>query len=299
MYGPRSSLALLTSLVVLASCGEIPGPPVPSDVAYSIVVLPDTQYYSSSWPEVFDAQTRWIVEHREAQHIAFVLHTGDIVDHDDPMQWDVASMAMHRLDGEVPYVVTAGNHDYTHIADRMGMGNVYFPPSDFEGQPWFGGTFEPGHIENSFSLFDVPGGRWLVIALEFGPRDEALAWAGDVLRAHADTPAIVITHAYLYRDGTRYDHVGSPGQQYNPHDYVMMDSPTSTINDGEEMWTKLIRAEPQCPLRLLGPRRERGGDPAGDGRPPRLHPRGRFRRPSGVGELPDLHLRALRRGPRR
>ena len=91
----------------------------------------------------------------------------------------------------------------------------------FEQYPWFKGTFEPGHIENSYQLFDVPngGGRWLVIALEFGPRDEVLAWADGIAKQYADTPAMVVTHAYLYDDDTRYDHVARPHQAWNPHGY--------------------------------------------------------------------------------
>jgi len=219
--------------------GGADGPPA---TAYTIAVLPDTQYYSSSWPEIFMAQTRWLVEKRAEQQIAFVLHTGDLVDEDLPAQWSVASQAMHALDGQVPYAITAGNHDYaaTGLADRTGMASAYFPPLQMAANPWFQGTFEPEHIENSFSLFDVPDGRWLVLALEFGPRDEVLAWANQILAAFHDTRAIVITHAYLYRDGTRYDHVGAPQQRFNPHEYVMMDQPGTTINDGAEMWTKLI-----------------------------------------------------------
>src|SRR5205823_2747510 len=90
---------------------------------YSIVVLPDTQYYSSSWPDVFAAQTKWLVDNRDAERIAFALHTGDIVDSDAPDQWDVASRSLHVLDGVLPYVIAAGNHDYANLADRMGMGN--------------------------------------------------------------------------------------------------------------------------------------------------------------------------------
>src|SRR4029079_9473708 len=91
--------------------------------AYTVAVLPDTQYYSSSWPEICLAQTRWLVEKRAERQIAFVLHTGDLVDEDLPGQWSVASQAMHALDGQVPYAITAGNHDYdaTGLADRTGM----------------------------------------------------------------------------------------------------------------------------------------------------------------------------------
>jgi hypothetical protein len=144
----------------------------------------------------------------------------------------------------------------------MGLINTYFPPSHFEQFPWFGGTFEPGHIENSFSLFAMGSGRWIVIALEFGPRNEVLAWADAVLKIFRDTPAIVITHAYLYRDGTRYDSVGSPNQQGNPHGYIMMGQPGSSVNDGEEMWRKLI--EPNHNVKIV----LSGHDVSGHGLPP-------------------------------
>lgn len=233
--------------------------------AYTVVVLPDTQYYSSSWPDIFMAQTRWIAENQTARQIAFVLHTGDLVDDDVPEQWAVAAQAMHALDGVVPYVVTAGNHDYfmNRVADRVGMGSTYFPPAQFASYPWFQGTFEADHIENSFSLVDVPGGRWLILALEFGPRDEVVAWANQILAAHVDTPAILITHAYLYRDGTRYDHISAPAQQFNPHAYVMMGQPGSSINDGAELWTKLVEPNSNVKLVLSGHDVNGGGIPPG------------------------------------
>jgi len=210
---------------------------IPPD--YSIVVLPDTQYYAAAFPDIFMKQASWIVENRDAQQIKFVLHTGDIVDYgDSPAQWTVASNSLHILDGVVPYVIAAGNHDYG-VMERMGMVNVYFPPSAFEAYSWFGDTFEPGHIENNFSLIPVGGTRWLVVSLEFGPRDEALAWAGAVLQSLHDYPAIIITHAYLYRDSSRYDQRG-PFQYFNPHSYFPMEDPRSSINDGAEIWQKLI-----------------------------------------------------------
>ena len=226
--------------------------PHPELENYAIVVMPDTQYYSSSWPDIFAAQTRWIVEKRDEQRIAFVLQTGDVVDTDLPAQWEVAARSLHVLDGQVPYVIAAGNHDYANLADRMGMGNTYFPPSMFMPFSWFGGTFEPGHIENSFSLIPAGAGTWLVLSLEFGPRDEVLAWADTILKRFPDRPAIVITHAYLHHGGSRYDHRGPMHQNYNPHDYVMMGQPGTSINDGQEMWTKLILPNSNVKLVLSG-----------------------------------------------
>jgi len=121
----------------------------------------------------------------------------------------------------------------------MGMANAYFPPAMFAANSWFGGTFEPGHIENSFSLFTTGATRWIVIALEFGPRDEVLAWADSILKIFRDRSAILITHAFLYHDSSRYDQSG-PSQNFNPHVYVMTGQGRTSINDGQEMWQKLI-----------------------------------------------------------
>ena len=81
---------------------------------YTVVVLPDTQIYAANPPltQYFDAQMAWIVAEHAAGNIAFVLHEGDIVDDDVPAQWMRASNSLHMLDGVVPYVLSAGNHDY-------------------------------------------------------------------------------------------------------------------------------------------------------------------------------------------
>ena len=134
---------------------------------YSIVVLPDTQYYSSNYPDFFDAQTAWIVSEHAAGNVAFVLHEGDIVDDDVATQWSRAYNSLHMLDGVVPYVLSAGNHDYCcggWPGDRtMTMINAYFPVATFASRPSFKGTFETDRIENSFHLLDVPaaaGSGW-------------------------------------------------------------------------------------------------------------------------------------------
>lgn len=292
-----SAAALAWALLLVAACDLPPNDRAPSDplsspdggatdgggdgaspgaASYTIVVLPDTQYYASSWPEIFAAQTRWIVENRQPLGIAFVLHTGDLVDMDVAAEWQVASQSLHALDGQVPYLVTAGNHDYMNLADRTGMIESYFSQSSFAQFPWFGDTFEPGHIENSFSILSAGSERWLVIALEFGPRNEVLDWAGNVLASFPQLPAIIITHAYLYRDGTRYDANVTPHQEFNPHDYIMMGQPGTSINDGEEIWQKLVLPHRNVKLVLSG------HDVSGSSLPPGTCSRLTSARPDGT-----------------
>lgn len=50
-----------------------------TDPDFTIVVLPDTQYYSASYPQIFTAQTNWIVNHQSSLNIKLVLGVGDIV----------------------------------------------------------------------------------------------------------------------------------------------------------------------------------------------------------------------------
>lgn len=211
--------------------------------SFTVVALPDTQYYAASYPEILDAQVSWLIDQAGAGNVAFVLHEGDIVDNDVPRQWQPAAASLHRLDGIVPYVLSAGNHDYVGAgwdASRGTLIDDYFPVSTFARNPWFMGTLDPDHIENNFELFDIPGaGRWLVISLEFGPRDQALAWADAIAKRYAPTPAMVVTHAYLYDDDTRYDHTAATNQTWNPHAYPIAKRPGS-VNDGEEIWRKLV-----------------------------------------------------------
>ncbi|NLE37126.1 MAG: metallophosphoesterase, partial [Pirellulaceae bacterium] len=219
--------------------GETPPLPfVPG--SWSIVILPDIQNYSTSYPGLTRLQTQWIVDHKKSNNIAYVLQNGDVTNRNRVWEWERASQGLGILDGVVPYAIVPGNHDLAagNAADRTTRMNDYFPPSRFKNWATFGGTMEKGHIENNYHLFEAGGKQWLVIGLEWGPRDQALEWADGLLRKHADRRAIVFTHAYLYDDSTRYDWAAKgKAQKWNPHAY-----PTpGSVNDGEEMWNKLLK----------------------------------------------------------
>jgi Calcineurin-like phosphoesterase len=228
-----------------------------SALPYTVVVMPDTQYYAASFPQIFDAQTRWIAAEKSKSNVAFVIHEGDLVDSDAAVQWQRASASMSLLDGLVPYVISAGNHDYDYasgwISGRSTMIDAYFPVSRFSQQTSFQGTLDVAHIENNYALFDISpgGGQWLVVSLEFGPRDQVLAWANDVVQKYASTPTIIVTHAYLYEDNLRYDHLAHSQQRWNPHAYPI-EKLVGGVNDGEEIWSKLIAGNSNIRFVLCG-----------------------------------------------
>ena len=65
-----------------------------------------------------------------------------------------------------------------------------------------------------------------------------VAWADGVMQQHPDRYGIMITHAYLNNDDFRYDRQKTCQMQaFNPHRY----GTPGTVNDGEELWQKLVR----------------------------------------------------------
>jgi predicted phosphodiesterase len=220
-------------------------PPQPEKGSFTVVVLPDTQNYSERYPETFLAQTSWIVEHRQDRNVACVLHLGDITNNNVPAEWDNAVKAMRALDGKVPYFLVPGNHDYSAggiCQDRTTLLNDYFSVGQFQG-PTFGGVYdkEPQRLENSFHLFTAEGRDFLVLALEFGPRRDVVRWANQVVAKHKDRAAILITHAYMYFDDTRYDWKKYGDQQsWNPHGYAIAKATGDDVSDGEELWNTLV-----------------------------------------------------------
>ena len=217
-------------------------PPVAPFVprSWTIAIMPDIQKYTSHYPGLVRLQARWIAENKHKRNIVYVLQSGDLTDNNHPRQWERASRAMGILDDVVPYSIVTGNHDYGTGSpkDRSTRINDYFPSSRFQHWPTFGGTMEPGRIENNYHLFEAGGREWIVVGLEFGPRDHVLQWADGLLSEHAHRTAIVFTHAYVYSDSTRYDWAAKGmAQANNPHRFNV----AGGVNDGEEMWNKFIR----------------------------------------------------------
>jgi 3',5'-cyclic AMP phosphodiesterase CpdA len=210
-----------------------------------IAVLPDTQFYACAYPDIFQQQTHWLVEQRTRRNIGMVIHTGDVVDSDNAAQWQIASNCMHALDGVLPYLVTLGNHDLS--AGRASLAADYFDAGLLANFSAEAATFEQDRIDNSYAVVRIAGRDWLVLGLEFGPRNRVVAWAEQVLSEHAQLPALLFTHAYLYSDGSRYDRKRVPHQPYHPDDYGL--TPDEGINDGEDLWQKLV--EPHENVRLV------------------------------------------------
>ncbi len=213
---------------------------------FTVVLLPDTQFYSEAHPEVYVQQTEWIKSRAKPDNIKFVIHLGDIVQDarpDTEQQWKNADRAHKVLDGVVPYSMLPGNHDLDKVGGALTRGtkwyNTYFPPSRFEKHVWYGGHMGETN-DNNYCRFEACGMKFLVLSLEFSPRDEAIRWAGKICQAHKDHRVIVATHLYL-------DGGGRIGRGKGPtHPYGLGG------NDGERLWQKLVSKQPNIFMIVCG-----------------------------------------------
>jgi hypothetical protein len=223
----RVLLLLLVLVLAFSTAIESAAPP------FTVLVLPDTQYYSSYFEETFAEQTHWACECAAPLSLAFVSHVGDIVDRGNEYErdWLNAGRAMRSLrDCALPHGLLPGNHDVDKHADASGRRDRHrffvrtFPLARFEGRAWFGGAHNGADMRNTYQLFEAPGGgavaeRFVAVHLEYlrQANDSAavLAWASAVLEAHADRTALLATH-YVgtdcaeskYPEGARQWYVG-------------------------------------------------------------------------------------------
>ena len=98
-----------------------------------------------------------------------------------------------------------GNHDLGNNSDKRDskLFNEYFPYIKHSQMRHFGGAFEEGKMDNVWYSFKAGGLEWLVLCLEFGPRNMVLDWAGKIIDSHPTYKVIINTHAYMYSDDTR------------------------------------------------------------------------------------------------
>lgn len=213
--------------------------------SFTLVLLPDTQTYTENYPEIFKSQTGWIAEN--AKDISFVLHQGDITDDNNEPQWKVAVESLTMMDGKVPYTFVPGNHDTSdggNAVDRNNsMLNKYLPYSKYSKLPNFGGAFVAGDMTNTWHTFKAGGYNWLILSLEFGPRNKVLDWAAGVIEKHPKHKVIVNTHAYMYSDETRMGE--GKGHKWLPQNYgVGKAAGEDAVNNGEQIWGKLVSKYP-------------------------------------------------------
>ncbi|HZX21371.1 MAG TPA: metallophosphoesterase, partial [Clostridia bacterium] len=177
----------------------------PDENYFTVVALPDTQFYSQDYPKIFDEQTKWIANNVQSENIVFVAHLGDIVNsYNNIAQWENAynSMGIIRETG-IPYSVVPGDHDMSFGDYDLTNYDTYFSYTDFVDYDWYGGHYPENSNANSYQFFSAMGRDFIVLNLVCAPPllEEAKDWANSVLTEYRDYKAIVVTHGYIDADG--------------------------------------------------------------------------------------------------
>ena len=216
---------------------------------FTIAALPDTQFYAKTYPQIFAAQTRWILDNAAAQNIKLVVGLGDIVDGGGELyEWQNANAAYSIIDRKIPFLPTIGNHDYDRNnpsgrTDSTTNYNTYFGPSRFTDRNWYRSSYPYGSNENFYATFTFGSKNYLFVVLEVFPRDVSLQWAASVIQKYPTYDAIIVTHAYTFADNTRLDRC----DENSAATFAV-----GQDNDGEQIWQKLVSKFPNIVMVLSG-----------------------------------------------
>jgi len=209
---------------------------------FLLIALPDTQNYvqNGNYPYIFDNQTYWIKEMNNYATIPFVTQLGDLVQTGNVnSQWVDANESMSILDGIVPYSVDIGNHDYNDepFSNRSATSffNTYFNISRFFNiEPIETGDSRDNNGENTYFFFNQSGMEFMVVNLEFCPRDAVISWANEVISNNSEKRVIITSHLYMNYDDTRVNE----SDQYSCEEYS---GAVGDYNDGDDMWENLVQ----------------------------------------------------------
>jgi len=205
--------ALLLVVTGLAACAVSAALAEP----FVFVSLPDTQVYSENrFPgdggspvvtdprgtaEIFNDQTRWIVDNAAAFGIRYVGHLGDIVQTGTNLdEWDRAKAAMDLLrEADIPHGTAMGNHDDIppqHGTDYRANYLAYFGPPVFAGHPWYAGASPEGGA--NYQLLEHEGIRLGFLNFSIDQPKAEIEWAHQIIAGHPDRIFVIGTHRYLY-----------------------------------------------------------------------------------------------------
>ena len=203
----------------------------PAAYDFSIVHYTDTQYLSEGaveqetpqeraiWEKAYGDVTRWIAANADDRKIAYVAHTGDIIENnirkpaDEAMErqvvgeFEVSSRQQQVLDDAgVANGVIAGNHDNQSGTENGPGGDLqpYYGPDRYAAaaKRWTERVVRrsvaaPGDNQNHYDLFSAGGLDFVVVGLSYGvTRDEA-EWADAIFKRYPDRNGILLSHDYL------------------------------------------------------------------------------------------------------
>ena len=236
---------------------------------FTIIGLPDTQYYTGhlfgGTPEIFQAQTQWIVDNKDSLNIVFVAHLGDVVEFGfREIEWRRADEAMRILEDPqttglvdgIPFGLVLGNHDLPSQ-----LYNRYFGIERFSGRDYYGGHYGRDN-DNHFTLFSSGDLNLIAIFFEYTIQSGSpvLAWADSLLDVYSNRRAIIVHHSAAIGQGHPPDDKGEiiyEALKRHSGFFLLLCG-----HWGQEEWRGQVTFEGQTVYSLLSDyqTRNRGGD---------------------------------------
>ncbi len=220
-----ASLFIFLICVLLPGCEENsdfsgyyygPDPQLPDSIlnpeSTYIAVIGDIQEYTPNEhiASYLYLTCDWL---RSMQHyngnISAVLQNGDLTWNNSSKPWLIADNALNYLGNDLMFIPVTGNHDYRwegedkfQITTRESSLLNYMPNIGRLKKEKIE-YYEDGKLDNIIVPLKGELSTWSVIALEFGPRKEAVTWADSIVRSNPSKKYILMTHEWLSRNGER------------------------------------------------------------------------------------------------
>lgn len=235
---------------------------------FTLVMLPDTQEYvdratkkyldrkgKEDWTPYIFKQVEWTKASKRKLNIVAALHMGDITQTNIEEEWKITKQCYDQFDGVVPLFLAIGNHDVKLgeiVGDprldfsppgRLSWFEKYFPKAKYDKEPWYGGSMDGKTLTNAWYQFEAGGMKFMVVSIEYYPREQALDWANQIVASHPDRRVIVITHAYL---NNSLNH----NQRLAPKSFARQQA--SKGNTGEQIFDKFVSRHKNIFLVLCG-----------------------------------------------
>ncbi len=213
------------------------------EYTYSIAFLPDIQYTTERYPDRMAAPFDYLLQNQQIKNIEYLITVGDLTNSNTEAEWERFKAQTDKLDGKLPYSLVRGDHD-AFINPIMPFFDQYYNNTT----PYYqyvqknGGFFAEDSVQNTYHLFTAGKVDYLLLNLDFGAGDAVLEWADGILTKYADRRVIVATHGYLLTNGA---HLFAETPQ-SPSSYM------SFLNDGDDLWDKLIRKHANISMVVCG-----------------------------------------------
>ena len=264
----------------------------PTDYDYSFAIVGDTQklvahyanklvlergdadeikykynYDVHEYPEndTFVKVYDYILNNADSKNIAHVFGLGDITERASVWEWvqkgcpyapdeefSIAVEQFMRMKAAgIDFSLVRGNHESWDTYNKYlgtGEASAELGYADLVDEVYVhpNGTVD---YTNSIHYFSAGNLDYMVVTLDYGASDAVLNWAGERIAANPYKNVIITTHAYMNKDGTTID-TGDSVAPSRDSDNVVYDK--TNINNGDDMWNKLISRYPNIVLAMSG-----------------------------------------------